>query len=285
MSDEIESLIHFMAEEGGRAECRASEAQNPKPDIEEEDALKRAIKEMLVENTGCSILDSGGSYGRGWEKNRHRNFDKEEAVILEVWNDEISIQYNIYHYLTNFLIISEESEMINKRLQKLISESEESYFQDTDKFIEQCEAKGYTSQGIKNTYNYDNILSEILQYSILINDNTDEHFIILQVHNGCDARGGYTKPRVFSLGEDDAYSYFSTAQYDISAFCDKCKMSWYSDNCGYTWENDGNYSTQKALKTGIESEKEIHIKCDEKKNEAYHKNCGGKITYSVTESW
>lgn len=285
MSEQIESTIHFMADVGGRIECAVSEERNPKPEIKEEDELKRAIKEMLVENTGCSILDSGGAYGRGWEKNRHRNFDKEEAVILNVWKDEVNVGYNIYHYLVNFLDISEESKRLNTELQKFISESEESYLQDIDNFIGQCKAKEYSSHGITNTYSYDNILSEILQYAIIINDETDEHFIILQIHNGCDARGGYTKPRIFSLDSDDNYSYFLIAQHDVSAFCEKCKMSWYSNNSGYSWYNDGNYSTQEELPIDTEPEEDLKIACDQKNNRVYHKNCGGKITYSVTESW
>ena len=285
MSTQIESLIHFMADVGGRKECETSERKHPKPEIKEGDELKRAIKEMLVENTGCSILDSGGAYGRGWEKNRHRNFDKEEAVILDICSDEVNIGYNIYHYLVNFLDISEESERLNTKLQQLIAQSEDSYMQDIDNFLEQVEERDYTNEGITNTYNYDTLLSEILQYGILINNETDEHFIILQIHNGCDARGGYTKPRIFSLGKEDAYSYFLIAQHNISAFCEKCKMSWYSDDSGYNWYHDGNYSLQKGLNINIEQEEELKIVCDQEKSEVYHKNCSGKITYSVMESW
>jgi hypothetical protein len=285
MSEEIEGVLFHMAEIAGRMECEASEKRNKKPEIKEEDEIKQAIKEMLVENTGCSILDSGGAYGRGWEKNRHRNFDEEEAVFVEVCNEEVSIQYNIYWYLMNFLSITEDSEMLNKRLQKAMSKSEDSYMEDIENFMDRCAAKGYTSQEIVNTYNYGNILSQILQYAIIVNDDTDEHFIILQIHNGCDARGGYTKPRVFSLDTDDNFTHFCMAQSDVMAFCEKCKMSWYSDDSGYNWYNDWNYGNQEELKTGIESEKDFRITCNEKKNEVSHKNCGGKITYTVMERW
>ena len=283
MSEEIESLIRFMTDEGGRVECAASEKVHPKPEIREEDAVKRAVKEMLIENTGCSILDSGGAYGRGWEKNRSRNFDEEEAVFLEVYGDNIEISYNIYWYLVNFLSISEESERLNTKLQTIFNESEKLYSEDIEDFV--AGEENLRSEGSENTYNYETILSEIIQYNILIDEETDEYFIILQIHNGCDVRGGYTRPRVFSLGEDDAFSYFCIAQHDINAYCEKCRMTWYSDDSGYTWEGEKNYTPQEELKVGVESEKELLITTDEKNNLVKHKNCGGKITYSVTESW
>jgi hypothetical protein len=51
-----------------------------------------------------------------------------------------------------------------------------------------------------NTYNGDSDLSQILQGSWLtIND---EPYMLLQVHGGCDARGGYTNAKLFQLNEE-----------------------------------------------------------------------------------
>lgn len=51
-----------------------------------------------------------------------------------------------------------------------------------------------------NTYNSDSDLSQILQYSWLtIND---EQYLLLQIHGGCDARGGYTDAKLFKPTEE-----------------------------------------------------------------------------------
>jgi hypothetical protein len=246
-----DGFIQALVSMGGQMECIASEEKHPKPEIAEEDKLKRAIQEMLVENTGCSILDSGGA-----------------------------------SYLTNFLEMTEESKRLDKLLQKAIDLGDtDNYMADMEDFMEEQGQDGYTHYSITNTYNYDNILSEALQYGILISEDTDEHFIILQLHNGCDVRGGYTRPRVFSLGTDDEFSYFRMAQEEVTAICRKCGIEWFSDDSGYNWYNDGNPSEQSELRTDTKQEEELKIVCDAKNNKVYHKNCGGEISYEVLEEW
>ena len=276
--DNIDPFIQTLVSIGGEMECMASEEKHPKPEITEEDELKRAIQEMLVENTGCGIMDSGGAYGRGWEKNRGRDFENEKAIAIEVGDDSVIIQYNVYKYLTSFLEISEESRELNSQLQKAIELYDgDNYLADMEDFMKEQEQEGYRHYGTINTYNNDNILSEVLQYGILVSEDTDEHFIILQIHNGCDVRGGYTRPRVFSLGTDDSFSYFLMAQTEIRASCKKCEMEWLSDDCGYNWYNDGCSDTKQ--------EDKLKIVCDTKNSKVYHKNCGGEIVYEVMEEW
>jgi hypothetical protein len=48
-----------------------------------------------------------------------------------------------------------------------------------------------------NTYNGDSDLSQILQGGNLKID--DEPYLVIQIHNGCDARGGYTDARLFRM--------------------------------------------------------------------------------------
>lgn len=282
----VDKWLQTLVSIGGQMECIASEEKHPKPELVEEDELKRAIQEMLTENTGCSILDSGGAYGRGWEKNRSRDFKNENPIAVEIWDDAVDIQYNVYHYLVNFLEITEESRELDKILQKAIKlHDNDSYLADMEDFGEELVQDGYTDKGITNTYNFDTILSDVLQYGILVNDDTDEYFIILQIHNGCDIRGGYTKPRVFSLGTDDNFSYFLMAQTEVTAICEKCKMEWLSDDGCYKWYNDGNSNKQSGLSTDTEQEDELKIVCDAKNNKVWHKNCGGEISYGVLEEW
>ena len=51
-----------------------------------------------------------------------------------------------------------------------------------------------------NTYNGESDLSQILQGSNL--EIFDEHYILIQIHGGCDARGGYTDAKLFKLRDE-----------------------------------------------------------------------------------
>jgi len=51
-----------------------------------------------------------------------------------------------------------------------------------------------------NTYNCDSDLDQVLQGTwIRLND---EQYLVLQVHNGADVRGGYTDAKLFKPNED-----------------------------------------------------------------------------------
>jgi hypothetical protein len=51
-----------------------------------------------------------------------------------------------------------------------------------------------------NTYNGESELSQILQGSWIELDGYQ--YVLLQIHGGCDARGGYTNAKLFKTGED-----------------------------------------------------------------------------------
>ena len=58
----MNGLIHLMAEVAGRMECTQKERANPKQPLQPDyTRTQRVLVEMLTENTGCSILDSGGA--------------------------------------------------------------------------------------------------------------------------------------------------------------------------------------------------------------------------------
>ena len=238
--DAAEGFIRGISAVLSDAECRQAEAENPQPEITEPDPLKARIIGMMTENTGCDILDSGGAYGRQWQRNRHiKGWDEIPACEVDVCTSgredgEVIISYNIYPYLCLFLDINEESERLNATLQDIIENGgNKSYPADVEDFLKAVDAdkEGYACGGA-NTYNYDNILAGVLQYDIFEVDG--EPYIALQIHGGQDVRGGYTKPQVFTLNEPD---YFIMAQSDISAWCG-CG-DWNSDDAGYNWYFEG----------------------------------------------
>lgn len=234
--------------------------------------VKEKIIQMLTENVGRAMGDSGGypkyddegnyigsevGYGRHYERNQCiKDWDKLPILTVNYQEDDEYIAYfslNIYHYLVNFLNITEKSEQLNKEF-KMFSEKEgnedKSWLKLIEEFTNDFEECWCCSEEIINTYNYDTILSQNIQYSIFHSNKFNADFIILQTHNGCDVRGGYSTPYIFQL--DDVGS-FLIAQSDLSADeiyledthpklfeveptkdCNK----WYSDDCGYHWYND-----------------------------------------------
>jgi len=246
-----------------------AEAENPMPKIEELDPLKKKIIEMLCEGTGTNICDSGGAYGRNWQRNRSRDFENEPAANVEIWSDSVSVTYNIYHYLKNFLEINRDSEALHEQFMEFSNEpdnKDESWLTNMEDFIKKI-TEVFEYNGLVNTYNYESILGQVLQYGIFGYDG--ELYIILQIHGGCDVRGGYTDPYIFQLLEHD---YFMIAQTNVDCHCDKCEGAWYSDDSGYNWY-------------GSNSEDDLEWEPNQDEKVVYHKDCGGKISFSVMEDF
>jgi hypothetical protein len=271
--DAADSFIKGLAGIMSAGECRTAEKNNPQPEITEPDPLKARIIGMMTESTGCDICDSGGAYGRQWQQNRQipvDEWDQIPACSIDVCGtDEVIVSYDIYNYLTNFLSITEDSERLDGIMQTIIGASEEtSYIDDMEAFLELkgIEIEGYALHNIVNTYNGDNILSQILQYAVFEVD--DESYILLQIHGGCDARGGYTCPQVFALSEPD---YFILAAQDINASCD-CS-DWWSDDSGCHYYKDGSSPTP-----------ETNWEHDRDNNTITCRDCGKPVKFHVTES-
>ena len=167
---------------------------------------KQLVYEMLTENTGKHFLDSGGSEGRGWQRNQKKTIEafeneEEEMYHLDAKYKEIHRTVSVFHYLTNNLEIDDICEEFN-RLQD-----------ENDNWDAVCNLYGVSTEAYEmldelhdieiestwNTYNGDSDLSQILQGSNLIIDG--EYYHIIQIHNGADARGGYTHARMFKGGD------------------------------------------------------------------------------------
>ena len=218
--------------------------------------IENVIKKMLVENTGQHMCDSGGIYGRHYQKNQIRDFAKEPITETEIYGDTVTISISTYHYLTHNLEITEISEALNKMFKKYMLKSDNGYFYDMEDF-----AKEYTANNTCNTYNFENLLDQTLQFVTFEYD--DEAYIILQVHGGCDVRGGYTEPQIFKIVDID---YFYIHMFDANVSTIDNKYQWYSDDCGYNW-----YS----------SNREHELQFVFKEDKVYDKKTNKELVFSV----
>jgi hypothetical protein len=216
------------------------------------------------------MLDSGGAYGRNWERNRKRKFGKENPCIVEINSEynEVNITFNVYHYLKTYLELNQATALLNHKFHKFcnLPANENKYYPELMKeFAEAIGTEVYTT----NTYNYDNIISQTLQYTTF--QYNEEQFILLQVHNGCDVRGGYTKPYIFHIDELD---YFIMAQHDIQSGCANGHI-WSSDDCGYHWYFDGSTAKSEYDWSTVNFTDDNKLLC----------KCGAEIKFNVSDCY
>jgi hypothetical protein len=189
------------------------------------------LQNMLTENTGRSILDSGDAYGRNWERNQGRDFENEAEAELEVGSWGLIPTLNVYHWLKERLEYCPE-----------MTEAMEEYGRENDLWGLQlmeawCEDAYPDATGLWgnrtpftiNTYNGESVLSQVLQYHYFEIDGGG--YIALQIHGGCDVRGGYTDPKVFKIIDPDDLILAAEA----GLYCDNCEARWHTDNAGNHW--------------------------------------------------
>lgn len=165
---------------------------------------KELIYGMLIENTGTHFLDSGGAYGRAWERNQGKTIEDfegepEESYTYHRCGNYLERRVSVFHYLSQ-LQTDWVCDYFNEMPCQDWDADGEVYGVSKaqwDWLNSKCEVK---VEQTFNTYNGDSDLSQILQGSWLtIND---EQYLLLQIHGGCDARGGYTNAKLFQCQEE-----------------------------------------------------------------------------------
>jgi len=169
---------------------------------------KELIYEMLTECTGKHMCDSGMTDSRHWQRNQKKtieDFENEPEEHIYKENDYIYRDLSVYHYLSEL-----ELDDICDRFNRIQSQSDnwDSDF-NSDKFVygvsaEAQEVLEHHNEVIINrswnTYNGESDLTQTLQGANLSINN--EEYILIQIHNGADVRGGYTDAKLFKLNDD-----------------------------------------------------------------------------------
>lgn len=232
--------------------------------------IEREVFKMLMENTGVNPFDSGFLFGRHWERNREvKDFKKLPSVYVDVDDNYINFEIDVFHFLVRILEINDISKTLDRRLKEYIDSHDESYFKCMDDFMDILKSEGWNKVIVFNTYDFDySILSQGLQGIIFSDKDEKSFYVMLQVHNGADIRGGYTFPRVFKLVSVD---YFFIWQSEINAYCD-CDVL-YSDDGGYSWESNSG-----VLKTDDYS---LPSQWENKDGKVVCSRCGKRVKFYV----
>lgn len=199
------------------------------------DQTAELLASMLRENTGKSMSDSGSLFGRHFERNRLVDFESEPPTTWSFSGGELSFAHHVYHWLkekiTFNLKLQEQFEAFSE-----LQVDAEHWLPVMEAFVATMdEVGGLNGEGepfVRNTYNGEDCLSQIIQY-LYWSDVEGEH-VLLQIHNGADIRGGYTAPQVFDL-ED--CSIMDNAQAFMFCSDDDCESAWSTDNA-HTWTKE-----------------------------------------------
>lgn len=178
--------------------------------------MKQIIYEMLTEKTGTHICDSGSIYGRHFERNSKKtleDFENEPYEKYDFDGEYIERTVSVFHHLVNMdLSIDHICEKFNH-----INTSSNNWNADAEVYGVSEEAWGWLNElyvvnvdRTFNTYNGNSDLSQVLQGSNL--EINGKNYFLVQIHNGCDVRSGYTDARLFRMNSkgDCVAEYKST---------------------------------------------------------------------------
>jgi hypothetical protein len=165
-------------------------------------ATADVVAGMLTENTGGSLLDSGGFYGRNWERNQGltvADFQGAPRAVLD--GDTVTV--SVFHHMVENL---DYNQAWDAQLSAFIDSSDYGYYEGVRAWLDSIGVENdYFSERVVqswNTYEVDgDLLSQTLQgWTVTFPDGITR--TIVQVHGGCDVRGGYTRPRVFDVFDE-----------------------------------------------------------------------------------
>ena len=208
------------------------------------------IYKMMTQSTGRALLDSGDHYGRNWERNAKKtieDFISEPECTLEIEERrgklEPSVYISLFHYLDKALELDPICDEFN--LMPCDNWESDIYGVSAEgkQFLDDREA---TIKGDYSSYNGESSLSQVIQYTLVDIDSTE--YILLQVHGGCDVRGGYTDAKLFKI-IDECYLYENASfclfrgDYRLGIDIRGGELEVY--NCGWS---DDNIDLEGALK-------------------------------------
>lgn len=204
-------------------------------------STEQVIYEMLTENTGSHLLDSGGYYGRAWERNQGKSLND----FISSPEMAFSVEYldatkSVFHHLRERVSYDEDE---NAAFHAWAKDKDDAWLALMEQYLEELEANGeieFNRTWTVNTYNGESILSQVLQYVYYEKDG--EGYVLLQIHGGCDVRGGYTAPRAFKadiyeLIAEDGYIYCTGEAVDSDG---PHRIDW----SGGEWTHQGEFSKE-----------------------------------------
>ncbi len=205
--------------------------------------IEQTIFEMLVENTGTHMLDSGGANGRAWQRNQGMTLEKfknQPSAYVEInmrdWKGKTVVEMNpcvdVFHLLTGgALRLCSDCKTFNALP---VEDWNGDFWGVSSEGQQWLDDYGFEKDGDGfNTYNWASNHSQVLQGQELVRG--DEKFVLLQIHGGADVRGGYTNAKLFKLNDFADYYNVLTEDCGFSDIKGDKSLNWYGEwitECG-----------------------------------------------------
>ena len=178
--------------------------------------IEKLIQSMMTTSTGINFMDSGGDDGRHWQKNQGKDFASLPAVTIdeEYLKDGDPIDYTVstFHALVNSFELDDVCKSFNSRFAKM--EDWDGTYGTSEKAVawlkEKLDLVDDDFDKVMNTYNFETALSQGVQFTDL------GDYALVQIHNGADARVGYTDAKLMKYRED----YFDESIYGTITYPD-----------------------------------------------------------------
>ena len=259
--------------------------------ITEPTATQQALLDMWTENTGTHFLDSGGAYGRNWQRNQGLTVADMLArppVTLDCRYGYPDITVSAFHWLDDMLEYDPYMQRVYERYDALFT-PDEPWLASMERFAERANDESWSGEPINvvNTYNGDSWLDSVLQY-VTFTDKHGTPYVMIQYHGGSDVRGGYTKPRVFRINDTEGhYALYTEGRVTLSCSehygqplgdglfgpVDDVCHGWDSDTSGIEWINyDGSFDNLEFRVMEHDDRELNYVKCPK---------CDGRLEVSV----
>jgi hypothetical protein len=173
------------------------------------------LASMFTENTGSHMLDSGSAYGRNWERHAGKTVADFMAAKTQGISSDGIVWLDTFHHLNAHLTSAPDLDAMYAAFDAL--HPNEGYLETVSLWLETLGVDIENTEPYGGVFEYNSANNE---YDLL--DQTiqavcftlgDEAYTALQIHGGCDIRGGYTKPVIFYGSIDDVIFADSTRFY------------------------------------------------------------------------
>ena len=166
---------------------------------------QQVVAAMLTEKVSHNMCDSGGINGRAYQQNQKRSFIDEPQGKLDCSYGSLGLTLSTFHFLTQKLSYDAKMQAKFNRFAKTKDQKDENWFTVVENWVEKLNGTGIYNEGepiVVNTYNNENLLDQVVQYTYFTLEDDNQEYVALMVHGGADVRGGYTAPKIFICNDE-----------------------------------------------------------------------------------
>lgn len=153
-----------------------------------ENPTEQVVYDMITENTGSHMLDSGMIHGY----NYNRNSDIHQKP--SAWIEDGYVKVNLFHHLSTNLVFNAEVQADFDAYVAEVDTDKKTAWEDLLQGWVELRRHEAGSNGY--TYNESNVLSSnFVWHEIELHDGFP--MVMIRTHNGCDSRSGFSSPKFF----------------------------------------------------------------------------------------